>query len=228
MLTAKDPIYQECIQIEKEKGKGLLGLSSNTSWTEDPKRLVFLLSRYKFVAKMLDGAKEVIEIGCGDGFASRIVAQHVQSLTISDYDPVFIDNALSIRSDSWKYECCVHDILESSLEPKKFTAAYSLDVLEHFSEDKEHAFFSNICRSLSKDGIFIVGMPSINSQKFANHRAKIGHVNCKSLPELKRKCEFYFENCFGFSMNDEVVHTGFHEMANYILVLCCSPKEKKI
>ena len=28
--------------------------------------------------------------------------------------------------------------------------------------------------------------------------------------------ENYFENVFMFSMNDEVVHTGFPPMANYI------------
>ena len=44
-------------------------------WHGDPKRLVFTLSRYKFVAKMLSGKNSVAEIGCGDGFGARIVKQ---------------------------------------------------------------------------------------------------------------------------------------------------------
>jgi hypothetical protein len=32
--------------------------------------------------------------------------------------------------------------------------------------------------------------------------------------------EQFFYNVFMFSMNDEVVYTGFHKMAHYIFVLC--------
>ena len=34
----------------------------------------------------------------------------------------------------------------------------------------------------------------------------------------------YLFYVFIFSMNDEVVHTGFTKMAHYLLGLCCSPK----
>ena len=29
---------------------------------------------------------------------------------------------------------------------------------------------------------------------------------------------------FSFSMNDEVVHTGFLPMAHYLIALCCEPR----
>jgi hypothetical protein len=35
----------------------------------------------------------------------------------------------------------------------------------------------------------------------------------------------FFHNVFIFSMNDEVVHTGFHPMAHYIIGLGCTRKE---
>ena len=34
----------------------------------------------------------------------------------------------------------------------------------------------------------------------------------------------YFENVFLFSMNDEVVHTGFTPMAHYLFAVCCQKK----
>jgi hypothetical protein len=34
----------------------------------------------------------------------------------------------------------------------------------------------------------------------------------------------YFHNVYAFSMNDEVVHTGYHAMAHYNLVLCCGKR----
>ena len=60
-------------------------------WSEDPKDLFFTLSRYKFVSKMFNGIDSVLEIGCGDGFGSKVVNQTVKNLTISDYDPLFIE-----------------------------------------------------------------------------------------------------------------------------------------
>ncbi len=34
----------------------------------------------------------------------------------------------------------------------------------------------------------------------------------------------YFHNVFMFSMNDEVVHTGYHRMAHYVIALCAGRK----
>jgi 2-polyprenyl-3-methyl-5-hydroxy-6-metoxy-1,4-benzoquinol methylase len=226
MLKTKDPIYQDCLVLMEKQGLAKFGLSSTITWEEDPKRLTFMLSRYKFVAKMLEGYTRVLEVGCGDGFGSRIVAQHVTDLLITDYDPLFIQSAEDTKPVSLDYKCKVHDILKAPLDGKKYAAAYSLDVLEHFSSQDEIKYFGNVCQSLADNGVFIVGMPSLNSQRFANPRAKMGHINCKSLPDLKRTCKKYFKTCFGFSMNDEVVHTGFHEMANYILAVCVSPKKR--
>ena len=224
-MKTKDPIYQECIELHEKQGNAQLGLSSSISWNDDPKRMTFLFSRYKFVAKMLEGFDEVLEVGCGDAFAARIVQQHVKKLTATDFDPVFIEDAKNIMREPWVFDCFEHDILKGPILSKKFDAAYSLDVLEHMSVAVEGTYFKNIVSSLAADGVFIVGMPTLNSQKFASPRSRAGHVNCKTLPELKELCSRFFYNTFGFCMNDEVVHTGFHEMANYIFVLCCSPRK---
>ncbi len=223
-MKTKDPIYQGCVDLNAKQGNASLGLSSSISWNDDPKRMAFLFSRYKFVAKMLEGQDKVLEIGCGDAFASRVVMQHVNKLIATDYDPVFIQSANEIMSDPWAFECFVHDILISPVGKGTFDAAYSLDVLEHMPVEKEYNYFSNISSSLSRNGIFILGMPSLNSQKFASPRSKAGHINCKSSIDLKKLCGRFFNNTFSFSMNDEVVHTGFHEMANYLFVVCCGPK----
>jgi len=36
--------------------------------------------------------------------------------------------------------------------------------------------------------------------------------------------ERHFENVFLFSMNDEVVHTGFTPLAHYLFALCVGPR----
>ena len=37
--------------------------------------------------------------------------------------------------------------------------------------------------------------------------------------------KIFFKHVFLFSMNDEVVHTGFEKMAHYLFVVCCAKKQ---
>ena len=110
----------------------------------------------------------------------------------------------------------IHDITKSPL-PTQFDAAFSLDVIEHVPNNLENDFMKNIADSLKNDAIAIIGTPNINAQEYASAGSKEGHINLKSAKTLRTLIEKYFQNVFIFSMNDEVVHTGFYPMANYIL-----------
>ena len=220
IIKTKDPVNQPLISLENEKGLEKIGLMNSAVWHEDPKRLVFTLSRYKFVAKMLTGKNRVAEIGCGDGFGARIVKQEVEQLTITDYDSYFIKRFEDIVSEEYPISAVEHNILEGPLG-QKFDAIYSLDVLEHIPINHEDVFVKNIINSLGSNGIVILGMPSIESQTYASPASKEGHINCKTGKDLKLFLEKYFHNVLLFSMNDEVVHTGFEKMAHYLFVICC-------
>jgi 2-polyprenyl-3-methyl-5-hydroxy-6-metoxy-1,4-benzoquinol methylase len=220
IIKTKDPVNQPLISLENEKGLEKIGLMNSAVWHEDPKRLVFTLSRYKFVAKMLTGKNRVAEIGCGDGFGARIVKQEVGQLTITDYDSYFIKRFEDIASEEYPISAVEHNILEGPLD-QKFDAIYSLDVLEHIPINHEDVFVRNIINSLGSNGIVILGMPSIESQTYASPASKEGHINCKTGKDLKFFLEKYFHNVLLFSMNDEVVHTGFEKMAHYLFVICC-------
>ena len=62
-IKTKDPVNQSLISLENERGLESIGLMNSAVWHEDPKRLVFTLSRYKFVSKMLAGKNNVTEVG---------------------------------------------------------------------------------------------------------------------------------------------------------------------
>ena len=53
-------------------------------------------------------------------------------------------------------------------------------------------------------------------------------MNCKTADQLKFSLLKHFENIFMFSMNDEVVHTGYKKMSNYFLAVCTNKKTKKL
>jgi 2-polyprenyl-3-methyl-5-hydroxy-6-metoxy-1,4-benzoquinol methylase len=222
-FSTRDPVNQYLLDIRTKADVTRLGLMSNQCWHDDPRRLLFSMSRYKFVSKMFNGRKNVLEIGCGDGFLSRIVRQTVERLTITDYDPLFINEFKAAVDPAWPIEAKTYDILNGPL-PGGFDAAYSLDVLEHIEAEREDLFVGNIAASLSEGGAFIVGMPSLESQEYASPLSKAGHINCKTGPDLKSTMERHFDQVFIFSMNDEVVHTGYEKMAHYLMALCCGKK----
>lgn len=218
-----EPQYQGCVELRKEKGLASFGLMSNFVWHTDPKRLVFSLARYKFVSKMFSGMNHVLEIGCADAFGARIVLQEVNEVTAIDFDPTFIEDVITRMDQDWTINVKVHDILDGPVVGQ-FDGAFSLDVLEHISSDHEDQFISNIVNSIADHGVLIIGTPSIQSQEYASPASKAGHINCKDQIELKRLLSQYFHNVFIFSMNDEIVHTGFYPMAHYLFALCVEKK----
>jgi 2-polyprenyl-3-methyl-5-hydroxy-6-metoxy-1,4-benzoquinol methylase len=219
----REPQYQAILDKFDEKGLEGLGLMTSQAWDDDPKRLAFTLSRYKFAAKMLGGQNRVLEVGCADAFGTRIVRQEVKELTAVDFDPVFVADVNRRMREKWRFKCFVHDLLASPV-PGRFDAVYALDVLEHIEPKVEAKFLKNLCRSLTVRGVALIGMPSLESQRYASPISKAGHVNCKTMPELKNTMARHFHHVFMFSMNDEVIHTGYHKMAHYLMALCAEPK----
>lgn len=223
-MSYKQKQFNEYTEMLDKSGYVTLGVLSSATWNYDPKRLTFVLSRYKFVAKMLSGKKNVLEVGAGDSFSSRIVACEVEKLVCTDYDPLLVAEAEKMRrSDMPNTSFKVHDMIFQPY-PEKMDAVYCLDVFEHIFPKDEHVFLKNIAGSLNENGVFIVGMPSLESQTYASEGSKLGHVNCKNGNDLKRLMEEYYHNCFLFSMNDEVVHTGYAPMAHYVIAVCCGKK----
>jgi 2-polyprenyl-3-methyl-5-hydroxy-6-metoxy-1,4-benzoquinol methylase len=219
----KEPQYRRLLEVQEEIGLTQLGLMTNQVWHEDPRRFGIILSRYKFVAKMLSGWVDVAEVGCGDAFGTRIVLQEAQHVTVYDFDPVFIDDIRRRHSLKWPIEAHVHDILDGPL-PRRHNAIFSLDVIEHIPAEQEDLFLHNLRESISEEGVLLIGTPSLESQVYASPQSRIGHVNCKTGRALKGLLEKYFRNVFLFSMNDEVVHTGFYPMAHYLFAICATKK----
>ncbi len=203
-----------------------LGLMSSHTYEVDAKRLGFTLARYKFVAKVLASADCVLEVGCGDGFATRVVAQSVGNVMATDFDEGFISEACS-RQHLANVTFQQHDMIAGPrLTPSglQFDAAYALDVLEHIRQEQEGAFLGNVALSIGQHGAFICGMPSLESQPHASDLSKAGHVNCKTEGEFRATLKRYWRNVFVFGMNDETLHTGFGPMCHYRLAICTGAK----
>ncbi len=214
----KEHQNQAQFDVYLNNGPVELGPWASHIWRTDPRHLGFLLARYKFCAKMLAGKPEVLEVGCGDAFGTPVVLQTVESVHGIDFEPLVIEDARTRFGAECLKRCSfsVFDITERPLD-RKFDAAYSLDVIEHIPPESEVRFINNICKSLRSHAVFIIGTPNGEAQKHASSASAEGHINLKNAEGLKGLLSRYFHNVFIFSMNDEVVHTGFYPMAHYLL-----------
>ena len=73
---------------------------------------------------------------------------------------------------------------------------------------------------IEKGGIAVWGTPNKDAQKHASARSKVGHINLFDANRFQKTLDGYFSQTFLFSMNDEVVHTGFNRMAHYLIAVC--------
>lgn len=201
-----------------------LGESASFNWVDDPFRLLFSLARYKFVAKMLSGLDSVLEIGCADGFGSYLVSKRVKRLTAMDIDSELVNSAIKTvgrYSTNISFRC--GDICDRGfLQQEAFDGVYLLDVLEHIDPKNEDYFLRSIVNRLKINGTLIIGLPSLESQKYASQLSTMGHINCKTQNDLEILCKRFFHNVYLFGANDEVIHTGHQGMQHYRLALCSS------
>ncbi len=218
------------IQFEalKKCGPVQMGPTASHLWRNDPRHLCFLLSRYKFCSKLLAGKKNVLEIGCGEGFGILVVLQTVERVHGIDFDPLFIEWAENqYRKQNHNCSFSVVDITRQLPDKGPFDGAYALDFIEHIQTDLEQKAMANICSVLTEHAVCILGTPNSTAQTYASKDSKEGHINLKDADSLKELLNHYFYNVFIFSMSDEVVHTGFYPMAHYLIGVGVRPKYPK-
>jgi len=203
------------------------GLMSGYAWRTDPKHVLFTLARYKFVAQMLAGRDRVLEIGCGDAFGTRLVADVTRvCVTAIDLDPMMLASGRD-QTRAWgmfpKIDIHRHNIVTDG-PVQGHDAAYAIDVLEHIHPADDQAFMTAAAHSITPDGTLILGTPSAESQGHASEPSKEGHINCKTQAQLRELCAKHFKTVFMFGQNDEVIHTGFGPMCHYLWAVCVTPR----
>jgi 2-polyprenyl-3-methyl-5-hydroxy-6-metoxy-1,4-benzoquinol methylase len=203
-----------------ELGPVVLGPSASHAWRTDPRRFPITLARYKHVAKLLAGKQRALEIGCGDGFNGRIILQAVPSLHGVDVSEVQIAWAKAHAArEGINATYDVVDVLAAPLTGS-YDALVSLDVIEHIAPADEATFLRHLVAPLERDAVAVIGTPNVHSEAHASRWSREGHINLKSAETLRASLEPFFGNVFVFSMNDEMLHTGFAPMAHYLFALC--------
>ena len=231
MNTSHKDNWEEVRNLfEENVGKNFANFGSYYSYAinNNFKQFMIILSRYKFVCKMLKYKEniDVLEVGCGEAIGSIMLKQEVDlnSYTGIDQDEKALEWAKSHFSEE------VNFINEDFLlydSQKKYDAIYSLDVIEHIDKSIEDDFIKKMADLLKKDGFVIIVNPNVTMTPYASETSKAGHINLFDQKRLYKLLNKYFDNVFIFGMNDEIVATGYEPMACYIFAVCAGVKKGK-
>ncbi|MFC1896823.1 class I SAM-dependent methyltransferase [Thermodesulfobacteriota bacterium] len=192
---------------------------------EDLLRLLVRLARYKFVARMIRHTDRILEVGCGSGLGSIFLSQHCAHVTGLDVKATEVKEALSInRRENVTFR--LGDFFEFP-ETERYDVIVALDVIEHMPEEEGQRLVNCMAGHLPPTGMAVVGSPSIHSYPYQGPLSRASHVRCYDQHELAALVDKCFGRTLVFSMNDEMVHTGFSKLAWYYFVLGLVPRDRE-
>ncbi len=199
-----------------------IGAHTSCQLNRSPRRLLFGMARYKFAQKMIGDGKDILELGCSDGFYTLVLAENAKYVLGVDFDKEALGHSgiEHIREN-------IYLRFDNFLGKKygKYDAVVAFDVIEHTFAHNEGKFMETMCKNLSQFGIAVIGTPNLLAMHHSSPEVRDAHVNEYSAPMLERLMGKYFYNVFMFSQNDEVVHTGFAPMTHYLIAVGCHKKE---
>lgn len=134
--------------------------------------------RYLFASPLVAG-REVLDIACGEGYGSALLARSARHVTGADLASDVIAHARA------RYASCANlafreaDCAALPFADASFDAVVSFETIEHVAA--QQAFLDEVRRVLRSDGIFILSSP--NKVEYADKR---GVVNAFHVRELSR------------------------------------------
>jgi 2-polyprenyl-3-methyl-5-hydroxy-6-metoxy-1,4-benzoquinol methylase len=207
-----------------------LGPVASHSWLHQPDHLAMVLSRYRAAAALIGGAKNVLEIGCGEGIGAGILAKgrEVYLGIDSDADAVEIAQAPYLDDVSRRF-VVIGDVATERQAlvdwiGDEFDAAILLDVIEHIPAAHEAMLMRNISENLTNQGVCVIGTPSKHAEHLASPQSRAGHVNLKTPAELKALVGQYFHVVQMLYSQDTSLHLGHPGMAHYLFAVGIGPR----
>jgi 2-polyprenyl-3-methyl-5-hydroxy-6-metoxy-1,4-benzoquinol methylase len=126
-------------------------------WMKDPTINYEHLHRYGFAGEFVEG-KKVLDLACGEGYGSAMLADKAEEVVGIDINEVVIEHACT------KYAKDNLRFVKSSLtdvaveKNKQFDVIICFEALEHIA--KQNKAIAEVKRLLRDNGIFIVSMPN--------------------------------------------------------------------
>jgi len=134
--------------------------------------------RYHFVAPLV-GDRTVLDIACGEGYGSALIARHAAHVTGADISPPTIAHARARYAGDAKLDFREADCAALPFADASFDVVVSFETLEHIAA--QEAFLDEIRRVLRPEGLVVISCP--NKAEYSDKRE---HVNEFHIRELYR------------------------------------------
>lgn len=143
-------LYSLRLSMKVHKERIMPGMTTKANYQE-------YTSRYKFALHHVQG-KTVIDLGCGTGYGSAILARQARYVIGVDIDQEAIKYAKENYNSS-NMEFLRGDCVRLNLN-KKFDIAVAMELIEHLDENEQHAMLKCVSNHLKSNGTFIASTPN--------------------------------------------------------------------
>jgi len=108
------------------------------------------LKVYEFLKRNAEN-KQILEVGCGDGYGAAFLAKSARSIIAIDYEPEVILTARNkYQADNLKYLCM--DAARLEFKENEFDLVCSFQVIEHIPENRLLTYLTELKRVLNPGG----------------------------------------------------------------------------
>jgi ubiquinone/menaquinone biosynthesis C-methylase UbiE len=137
--------------------------------------------RYHFASRWVKG-KHVLDLACGEGYGSALLARHAEAVTGVDVSPQAIEHAKRVYAQLRNATFAVGSATKIPAADASFDVAISFETLEHIHEQEE--FLAELDRVLKPGGVLLISCP--NKAEYTDKRGTQNEFHVKELyrPEL--------------------------------------------
>ncbi len=170
---------------------------------EDQKLESEHMQRY-MSARCLVKGMHVLDIACGEGYGSALLAETAISVLGMDIDPDTIHNAQKkYRKSNLSFQ--QGDAARIPLEDHSVDAVVSFETIEHIDEALQHQFLKEINRILKPDGILIMSTPNKAVYSDRYHYFNEFHIHEFYHDEFQQFLGQYFSHIWIYQQSFQVV-----------------------
>lgn len=182
------------------------------------------IHRYLFVKDFIKNEDIVLDIACGSGYGSKLIAQESKpkAVTGADISNEIIEFARRLNTNSIVNYVQADATKENSFEKEQFSKIISFETLEHVEEEQTKKMIYNYYNWLKPDGMLICSTPFETIAPLFRHGIKINQYHYKHYTDTEIKNilqETGFKDIKIFYQDIKNFHTEPNSNTPYLLIL---------
>ncbi|MDD5109052.1 MAG: class I SAM-dependent methyltransferase [Candidatus Omnitrophica bacterium] len=151
--------------------------------------------------------RQILEIGCGDGYGAAFLAKTARSIVAVDYEDQVIFTAQNkYKANNLQYRCM--DATRLGFKENEFDLVCSFQVIEHIPEDKLLVYLNELNRVLKPNGELYLSTLNLGKVMKNPQTYKKNPAHCKEFvaEDLKAILSKVFDNYVIYGLHPSLKH----------------------